>query len=104
MREIVAEARKDDRDKARYDLIPPEAIEALALVLTYGAAKYGDRNWELGMPWGRVFGAAMRHLWAWWGGQHKDPETSMSHLWHAQCCLAFLIAYEAREAGTDDRP
>lgn len=100
----LADGVKFDGDKPRYDLIPPEALDGLARVLTYGAAKYAPRNWEKGMNWGRVFGAAMRHLWAWWRGEHKDPETGMSHLWHAQCCIAFLIAYEARQTGTDDRP
>jgi hypothetical protein len=46
----------------------------------------------------------MRHMWAWWRGEEKDPETGMSHLWHAACCVMFLIAYEARRAGTDNRP
>lgn len=64
----------------------------------------GDRNWELGMSWSRVFGAAMRHLWAWWKKEDKDPETGYSHLWHAFTCIAFLIAYEQRNAGKDDRP
>ena len=72
-------------------------------VLTFGADKYGERNWELGMSWGRPFAALMRHMWAWWQGEARDPETGMSHLWHAGCCIAFLIAYEQRRIGTDDR-
>lgn len=96
--------RKDDGGKPRYDLLPPEMLEATAEILTFGAAKYGDRNWERGMVWGRPFAALMRHLWAWWRGEPADPETGRSHLWHASCCLAFLIAYEARGVGQDDRP
>lgn len=98
------EGRKDDGAKLRHDLIPPEAVEALAEVLTFGATKYGDRNWEKGMRWGRCFAALMRHLWKWWRREAVDPETGMSHLWHAMACLAFLIAYEARSIGEDDRP
>jgi hypothetical protein len=97
------EGKKHDQEKIRMDLVPPEAVEALATVLTFGADKYGDRNWELGMSWGRVFGALMRHMWAWWKGEGVDPETGMSHLWHALCCIAFLVAYEERNIGTDDR-
>jgi hypothetical protein len=67
-------------------------------------SRTGERNWELGMSWGRVFAALMRHMWAWWGGQKTDAETGMSHLWHAACCLAFLVAYEQRKSGVDDRP
>lgn len=98
------EGRKDDGGKARYDLIPPELLEATAAVLTFGAGKYGERNWEKGMKWGRPFAALMRHMWAWWRGEKADPETGMSHLWHASCCIAFLIAFEQRKIGEDDRP
>ena len=100
----MGEGRKDDGEKIRYDLLPPEYLHATADILTFGAKKYSPRNWEAGMDWGRCFGALMRHMWAWWGGQNTDPETGKSHLWHASCCLAFLIAYEERGIGNDDRP
>lgn len=45
----------------------------------------------------------MRHLWTWWRGDNLDKETGKSHLWHAVCCLAFLITYEERGIGEDDR-
>jgi hypothetical protein len=38
---------KNDNDKLRYDLIPPQALKALAEVLTFGANKYADNNWQL---------------------------------------------------------
>lgn len=97
------EGLKFDQGKARYDLLPPEFLDATAQVLTFGANKYGERNWENGMKWGRPFAALMRHMWAWWKGEKADPETGMSHLWHACACLAFLIAFEERSVGTDDR-
>lgn len=109
----LQEGRKDDAGKDRFELLPPEALFGISRVLAFGAAKYEARNWEKGMAWGRVFGALMRHLWAWWGGAgpttksfvfgELDAETSFSHLWHAGCCLFFLIAYEERGAGIDDR-
>lgn len=97
-------AVKFDDDKPRYDLIPPEMLEAAAHVLSYGAKKYAPRNWELGMPWGRVFAALMRHMWTWWRGEDNDAETGFSHLDHALCCLIFLVAYRERKTGQDDRP
>lgn len=100
---VKTEGVKADQGKARYDLIPPEYLQGCAEILTFGAEKYAPRNWELGMDWGRVYGALQRHLWAWWGGQDNDPETGKSHLWHAACCLAFLMAYEQRGIGTDTR-
>lgn len=96
--------RKDDNGKLRLDLLPPELLFDVAEILTFGATKYGDRNWEQGMKWGRVFGAAMRHLWAWWSGEDKDAETGCSHLAHALCCVMFLSTYERRGIGHDDRP
>lgn len=101
---IQHEGIKHDQDKPRPELIAPEMIEALSLVLTYGAKKYADRNWEKGMSWSRPFGALMRHMWAWWKGENKDPETGFSHLAHAACCLMFLITYETRKPSFDDRP
>lgn len=98
------EAVKDDSGKAPYHLIAPELLEATAQVLAFGAYKYEPRNWEKGMDWSRPFSALMRHMWAWWRGEAKDPETGMSHLWHAACCIMFLVAYEDRETGNDDRP
>lgn len=95
--------RKDDQEKIRMDLLPPELLTSVATILTFGAKKYADRNWEGGMAWGRVYGALQRHLNAWWGGQEVDAETGKSHLWHAGCCIAFLITYEQRKIGTDDR-
>lgn len=103
-REPITEGQKFDSDKLRYELLPPELLEEVARVLTFGAKKYADRNWELGMKWSRPFGALMRHMWAWWRGEEKDPETGYSHLSHAACCIAFLVSYEARNVGTDDRP
>lgn len=99
----LTEGAKYDTGKVRLDLIPPELITAVGTILTFGANKYADRNWEKGMSWGRVFGALMRHLWAWWAGKDKDEETGESHLWHAACCIAFLIAYEERGVGEDTR-
>jgi hypothetical protein len=109
------QGQKFDHDKDQLELLPPELIFAVGRVLTYGAEKYAPRNWEGGIAWSRVFGALMRHMWAWWAGRAPtsrnfllgdlDPETHYSHLWHAGCCIAFLIAYEERGmTAFDDRP
>ena len=94
---------KYDKGKPRMDLLPPELLTEVSKILTFGAEKYDSRNWEKGMDWGRVYGALQRHLWAWWKGEDTDEETRESHLAHAGCCIAFLIAYEKREIGEDTR-
>lgn len=100
----MTEGRKDDNGKAPWHLCPWDAVRAIIKVLAFGANKYGDRNWEHGMRWSRPFAALMRHLTAWWEGEQADAETGFSHLWHAGCCVMFLIAYEIRGSGIDDRP
>ena len=95
---------KYDEGKPRYDLVPPDAFEEIVKVLTFGASKYADRNWEKGISYGRVFGAAMRHLWSWWRHDDIDAETGLSHLAHAGCCILFLLAFEQRNMDhCDDR-
>lgn len=97
------EGVKNDQGKIRMDLIPPDVEEALARILTHGAKKYADRNWEKGMDWSRVYGAARRHLAKFWKGDDIDPEFGELHIDHALCCVAFLCAYAHRGVGNDDR-
>ena len=94
---------KQDAGKLPWELVPGDAVEEIVKVLDYGANKYTARGWEEGMHWSRCFGALMRHMWAWWRGEDKDQETGITHLAHAGCCILFLIAYEKRRIGTDDR-
>lgn len=96
--------RKDDTGKDPWRLFPWDAARGIIKVLAFGAGKYSERNWETGMDWSRPFDACIRHLTAWWEGEKADPETGYSHLWHAGCCILFLIAYEIRGVGKDNRP
>lgn len=97
-------AHKHDNGKdCRPGLIAPEMVTGVGKVLAFGARKYSAGNWALGMDWSRPIDALDRHWTAWKGGEAKDPETGYSHLWHVGCCLMFLIAYEARCIGRDDR-
>ncbi len=89
--------------KTRFDLIPFAAVGEIADVLAYGAEKYSANNWCRGTEWGRYFAALCRHVFAWWRGEDKDPETGLSHLAHAGCCLLFLMEYQRNAWGTDDR-
>lgn len=96
---------KFDTGKTRHDLLPTDFLVGTSDVLAFGAEKYGAYNWMGGMKWGRVFGACMRHLWKWWSPWEPDvdEETGLSHLAHAACCIAFLMVYEKRKIGEDDR-
>ncbi len=109
-REVIAKVRasaafvKHDGDKpTRPELVPYDAVDFLGRVLKHGAAKYGDHNWLKGTEWSRYLGAAERHLGAFKNGEDADPESGLPHLAHALCCIAFLLVYQLRAVGTDDR-
>ena len=97
---------KLDAGKAPMDLIPPEAMWAMANRLRIGAKKYARRNWEEGIVFSRVFAAILRHLWAWWGGEDIDSDgDGSSHLEAVLINAAFLVAFEKRgRTDLDDRP
>lgn len=97
-----------DAGKLRYDLINPLALEGMVKVLTKGALKYADHNWENGMLWGKVFGSLNRHLAAIMKGEDYDsyPETCKEcaagtcvihtgelHVDLLQCNAHFIAAY-----------
>ena len=95
---------KFDTEKIRVDLLPVKPVLEIAKVFTFGANKYADRNWEKGLKWGRVYGAALRHLFYWFLGEDKDPESGLSHLAHAGCNIMFLLEYANTHPELDDRP
>ena len=71
---------------ARFSLIPPGFVWALAEHYGQGAKKYADRNWEKGYKWSLSVDASQRHLHQWLQGEDNDQETGSSHLfaatWH----------------------
>lgn len=92
----TAEAVRDNQDKLRYDLIPPEFITALAEVFTFGAKKYTPNNWKGFTPEQQeeIQGSLLRHIYAYLEGEENDPESGLSHLAHAGCNLAFMIYFK----------
>lgn len=89
---------KTDAGKPDIYLVPPELFEAVAKIRMYGNEKYHDPdNWQT-VEIERYYSAAMRHLLAWRKGEDRDQESGYSHLWHAACNLAFMIALEDRES------
>ena len=94
---------KHDAGKPAWNLLPFDALNDVAAVLEYGRNKYASRNWEKGMAWGRLLGAALRHLSAWAQGTERDAESGLPHLAHAACCVLMLLALTKRGVGADDR-
>lgn len=94
---------KHDSDKAPMSLLSREALERTAEVLAFGAKKYAAHNWRRGFEWSRPLSAAQRHLLAFQDGEDRDPESGLSHLAHAMCCIMFLLEFEKTHRELDDR-
>lgn len=93
-----------NQGKTRYDLQPPFADEQYAMVLTKGAEKYAERNWEQGMRWSKVISSLERHLQAIKRGEDFDPESGLLHSAHVMTNAAFLTEYYKIYPQGDDRP
>lgn len=93
-----SESKKHDTDKLRYDLIPPECLESIAKILTFGADKYGANNWQgLEDFESRYYAALERHIQAWRMGEKIDPESGQPHLAHVACNAVFLLWKEVSQ-------
>lgn len=94
---------KHDAGKAPMSLLSHEALMQTALVLEFGRNKYAAHNWRKGFAWSRPLSAAMRHITAFADGEDRDPESGLSHLAHAMCCIMFVLEFEKTHPELDDR-
>lgn len=81
--------RDTEKNKPRFDLIPPHALKRVADVYARGALKYGENNWIKGMPFTRFLSSGMRHIEAWRRGERNED-----HLAQAIFNLLALIEFE----------
>jgi hypothetical protein len=98
---------KYDNDKTQFALIPPEALEEIGRVLTFGSSKYGPNDWRHDgdcTEWSRTYSSIQRHLNAFWSGEDLDPETGLNHLSHAATQIIILMMHQ-KDGNThmDDR-
>ena len=96
-------ALKFDQDKLPLHLLSTEAMNQTAAVLKFGAIKYAEHNWRKGFNWSRPISAALRHITAFNNGEDTDPESGLSHLAHAACCIMFLLEFQKTHPELDDR-
>lgn len=83
---------KHDSGKPLMGAVPPNALLAVAKVLTFGAKKYGRDNWrQVANAETRYLDATLRHINAYQRGEAVDPESGESHLAHAVCSLMFML-------------
>jgi len=95
-----------NQGKLRYDLVHPKAHEDMVDVLTYGATKYYDRNWENGLSWTSVIASLKRHLAAIEAGEDYDIGEGGSgklHIANLACNAHFLNTFYYTFPQGDDR-
>ncbi len=71
--------RSSDAESARYDLVSPIGLRREAEACAEGSIKYGDFNWEKGMPVNDLLNHALRHIYAFLSGDRSED-----HLGHAK--------------------
>jgi len=107
-----------NKGKLRFDLVHPKAHEDMVDILTMGAEKYFDRNWERGLSWTSVLASLKRHISAIEKGEDYDYDPNCPdciagtckshsgrlHIAHAACNVHFLNAFYYIFPQGDDRP
>jgi len=94
--------------KGRCDLLPMCVILRLARHYENGCKKYGDRNWEKGIPAHSFADSAMRHMFKYMDGQ-TDEDHLIAAIWNL-CGLAWteekrpeMMDIPARKDSNDGR-
>lgn len=100
---LIENGLKSDCDKARTDLLPIIPLLGAARVFGFGARKYGEFNFRGGIKHLRLYGACLRHLFAWYEREDVDPESGELHLDHALCSLMMLRQMVHERPDLDDR-
>lgn len=90
MNDVVTDGLKHDGGKPRLSLVPAEAIEAIGIVMTHGAEKYGEASYRQVEP-KRYRDALMRHICKWLKDPYGlDEDSGLPHIWHIITNAAFL--------------
>lgn len=76
--------------KPRWGLVPQSSLIPMVRVLEFGANKYGNKNWQKGLPVMEICESLKRHLDAFMEGEDNDKESGISHIGHIQCNAMFL--------------
>jgi len=98
------EGIKYDGEKPKMHLLPPKALTEVAKVLTFGAQKYDEENWrKLDNLQSRYSSGALRHIFAHIDDEEIDPESGLSHLAHAVCCLLFKLEIELENGKSKEK-
>lgn len=92
------DSHKQDEGKLDYSLVPEDWEQGLAMVLAFGAKKYGANTWQqVPSAKTRYYAALRRHLSAWRDGEINDKESGLPHLYHVAVNALFLDYFTKKE-------
>lgn len=97
-------AKKFDKDKTVFGLIPPLAEQDVADVFTFGSKKYGKWNYLKGHESLALYSAVRRHLHSYFIGDFIDSESGLPHLAHAAATILMLLEQHHIQSVMDNRP
>jgi hypothetical protein len=100
------QAMKESENKARWDLLPFEAMRSVVQVYEVGAQKYDDHNWRKGIKFSTYIAAIFRHLIKFVLGEDRDGKSGCHHLAAVVFyCLALITftAHKTQYKRFDDR-
>lgn len=88
-------ALKYDDNKVDWAILPLGAVEEIIKVMKFGESKYARGNFAegTGLSYTRLLNALVRHTFAFMRGEDLDPESGLSHMAHAGCCVLFILHY-----------
>jgi hypothetical protein len=97
MENLHVPGAKDDGGKLPVELVPVEAIEAMAEVLAFGREKYTEDGWKsVPQAFRRYMAANLRHAYAILRGEVIDPESGLPHVYHMHCNTGFMCYFHKR--------
>lgn len=91
--------RSSDASSVRFDLITPIGLRRLAETCAEGARKYGDHNWQKGIPASEMLNHAVRHIYLWLEGDRAED-----HLAHAAWNILGVCHFEEAMPSMIDVP
>ena len=88
--------REPSTNKGAYELISPFALERIAVWYELGARKYACRNWEKGIPFGRLIQSGLRHMIRWMKGDRSEDHLA-AVCWNVMAMMHFEETGQAQE-------
>ena len=100
----MTESRHLDEGKIGLQyILAMRGLISVSNVGDYGAKKYGQWNYKVGMPWMKLLGSCSRHLFQFILGMDNDSESGLPHMAHLAYNSLMLLDYMETHREKDDR-